>query len=203
MSNKLRNFLKIDTKGKNEIIRFCIAGTIVTATDFSIYYVLFHFLPFSVSKGISFTCAGIVGYFLCKYWIFKHKEPSITEVIRYAFINSLALGINVFINHLMLRQWPGAVFVALIIATSITGLFTFVCFKWWVFRSFLKEEDYFRWWKWLPWRYLVRNCRSAQGFLDPIKFIISITEFCTTFRGSSSNGIITFRCCLTCAWFDQ
>ena len=116
------------------MIRFCIAGSIVTATDFSIYYILFHFFPFSVSKGISFTCAGIVGYLLYKYWIFKNNQPSFREVFRYAFINSLALGVNVSVNHLVLSHWPGAILMAFIIATAVTGLFTFVCFKWWVFR---------------------------------------------------------------------
>ena len=125
------------------------------------------------------------------------------EVIRYTLINFLALGINVYINHHILSLWPGAVFVALVIATSLTGLFTFVCFKWWVFRMFLKEEDYFKWWKWLPWRFLVRNAARRQGFLDPIKLIISITEFCSTFRSGSSNGIVAFRRCLACAWVDQ
>ena len=75
-----------------------MAGAVVTATDFCIYYVLFHFFSFNVSKGISFLCAGIVGYLLYKYWIFKNKQASLFEVLRYAFINSLALGVNVAIN---------------------------------------------------------------------------------------------------------
>jgi putative flippase GtrA len=119
---------------RKEITRFLIAGTIVNATDFSIYYILFHFLPYSISKGISFTCAGIVGYLLMKYWIFKHKQASYTEIGRYALINSLALGINVLTNQTILKLWPGSVFLALIIATILTGLFAYVCFKWWVFR---------------------------------------------------------------------
>jgi lysophospholipase L1-like esterase len=36
--------------------------------------------------------------------------------------------------------WPGAVWVALFIATTITSLFTFVFFKWWVFRFNLKAD---------------------------------------------------------------
>jgi len=89
-------------KGRYEFVKFCAAGMIITATDFIIYYCLLHFLPFSISKGVSFTCAGIVGFILCKYWIFKNNEPSFTQVLRYAFINTLALGINVFINHRVL-----------------------------------------------------------------------------------------------------
>ncbi|MCX5714487.1 MAG: GtrA family protein, partial [Candidatus Omnitrophica bacterium] len=99
---------------KKEVIRFLIGGAIVNATDFSIYYILFHFLPFSVSKGISFTCAGIVGYFLMKFWTFKHSKPSsYAEVRRYALINSLALGINVLTNQSMLKLLSGHIFLAL------------------------------------------------------------------------------------------
>jgi len=159
------------------MIRFCCAGCMTTATDFSIYYILFHFLPYNVAKGISFTCGGVVGYLLCKYWIFKNNEPSFNEAVRYAFINSLALGINVYINHYFLILWPRAIFASLIIATSLTGLFTFVCFKGWVFRTYLKEDGYFKWWQWLPWRFLVKTAARNQGFLDPIKLISQVQNF--------------------------
>ena len=170
--------MKIDKNTRKEIIRFLIAGTIVNATDFSIYYILFHFLPFSVSKGISFTCAGIVGYFLIKFFTFKHNKPlSYAEVGQYALINFLALGINVLTNQSILNAWPGAIWVALIIATILTGLFTYICFKWWVFRISLKEKVYFMWWRWFPWRFLVRDAARRQGFLDPIKLFSQLHNF--------------------------
>ncbi|MGA2775376.1 MAG: GtrA family protein [Candidatus Omnitrophota bacterium] len=162
---------------RKQIIRFLITGTTVNATDFSIYYILFHFFSYSISKGISFTCAGIVGYLLLKYWTFKHNQPSYTEVGRYALINFLALGVNVLTNQSILNLRPGSVFLALIIASALTGLFTFVCFKWWVFRSSLKERIYFVWWKWLPWRFLVRDAARRQGFLDPIKLLSQLQNF--------------------------
>jgi putative flippase GtrA len=121
-------------KTKKEIIRFIFAGTIVNVTDFSVYFILFHFLPFSLSKGISFTCGGIVGYLINKYWTFKINQPSYAEMGRYAIINFLALGINVLTNQLILSLWPGAVWPALIFATALTGLLTFICFKLWVFK---------------------------------------------------------------------
>jgi len=169
--------LKIDKTSK-EVIRFLIAGTIVNATDFSIYYILFHFIPFSVSKGISFACAGIVGYFLIKFWTFKHTKPlSFSEVGQYALINSLALGINVLTNQSILRVRPSAVFLALIIATIVTGLFTFVCFKWWVFRTSLKGKVYYVWWKRFPWEFLLKDVARRQGFLDPIKVFSQLQNF--------------------------
>ena len=164
---------------KKQIIRFLISGTIVNATDFSVYYILFHFLPFSVAKGISFTCAGFVGYFLIKFWTFKHNKPlSFAEVGRYAIINFSALSINVLVNQGILNLWPGAIWVALIIASALTGLFTFACFKWWVFRILLKEHVVnFMWCRWFPLRFVVRAVARRQGFLDPIKLISQMQNF--------------------------
>ena len=165
-------------KDKKEIVRFIMAGSIVNVTDFSIYYILFHFLSFSIAKGISFTCAGILGYFLIKFWTFKHNAPlSFAEVVRYAVINFSALAINVLVNQGILNLWPGSVWVALIIATALTGLFTFACFKWWVFRILLKEGFHYVWWKWLPLRFVVRTVARRQGFLDPIKLISKMQNF--------------------------
>ena len=121
---------------RKEITRFIIAGAFANATDFSIYYILFHFLPFSISKGISFTCAGVASYLFNKYWIFQLNQlSSYAEIGRYILISVLALGINVLTNQSILNLWPGSVLLALIIASMLTGLFTFVCFKWWVFRA--------------------------------------------------------------------
>ena len=170
--------MKIDAKSKNEFIMFCIAGCTITATDFGIYFVLFHFLPYSVAKAISFTSAGIVGYLLCKYWIFEKNEPSLMEVIKYAFINFLALGINVFINHRVLSNRPGAVLLALVVATSLTSVFTFVFFKWWVFKACHSIEKKNPWWfKWIPWKFLMRKAALSQGFLDPTKLLDQLQNF--------------------------
>ncbi|MCK9604159.1 MAG: GtrA family protein [Candidatus Omnitrophica bacterium] len=170
--------MKIDKNTRREIIRFIIAGTIVNATDFSIYYILFHFLSFNISKGISFACAGIVGYFLIKFFTFKNDKPlSYGEVGQYVLINSSALGINVFTNHTILRVWPGAIFLALIIATILTGLFTYACFKWWVFRTLRKKGFYFMQPRWFPLRFIVRAVARRQGFLDPIKIISQLQNF--------------------------
>jgi putative flippase GtrA len=132
--------LKIDMKVGKEITRFAIAGIIAGATDFGIYYFLIHFLSFSLAKGISFACAGIVSYLFNKYWIFQYnRSSSYPEMGRYMLINFLALGINVVTNQSILNLWPGAVFLALIIASVLTGFFTFVCFKWWVLEPCCKR----------------------------------------------------------------
>ncbi|MDD4940243.1 MAG: GtrA family protein, partial [Candidatus Omnitrophica bacterium] len=132
----------------------------------------------SLAKGISFACAGIVGFFLIKFWTFKHNKPlSFAEVGQYALINSLALGINVLTNQIILRASPGRVLLALISATILTGLFTFACFKWWVFRPLKKEGVYLASWKWFPLGFIVRAVSRKYKFLDPIKLISQLQNF--------------------------
>lgn len=120
---------------KRQAIRFLLGGPIVTTVDFSVYIFLFNFLSFSVSKGISFTCAGIAGYLLNKYWIFKNDRSSCVEIGRYILVNILALGVNVSTNQGIFNVWPGAVYPALAVATAVTSLLTFIGFKWWVFKA--------------------------------------------------------------------
>jgi len=154
-----------------------MAGPLVGAIDFGVYYLLIRFAPFSLAKGISFTCAGIAAYLLNKYWTFSRNETSYAEIGRYAFINFLALGINVVTNQSILNAWPGAVLLALLIATTVTSVFTFICFKWWVFRTILQESIYFMWWQWFPWRFLIKHAALKQGFLDPFKILSQLQKF--------------------------
>ncbi|MFH1061920.1 MAG: GtrA family protein [Candidatus Omnitrophota bacterium] len=118
-----------------EIIKFSISGMLAVAADFSIYYLLIGFLPSAIAKGISFTCGGIVAYLLNKYWTFKQKEKSAPEIFRFVLANSLALGLNIGSNEAVLYIDRQAVFLALSTATAITAIFTFIVFKFWVFKS--------------------------------------------------------------------
>ena len=126
--------MKIDRDDRNEPVRFLLAGSVINLTDYAVYLFLVRSLSFTVSKAISFTCAGITGYVINKYWIFKYGPPSYAEVGRYALINSVALGVNVATNQIILSLSPGAVVLAMVSASVLAGILTFVCFKWWVFK---------------------------------------------------------------------
>ncbi|MBP9854585.1 MAG: GtrA family protein [Candidatus Omnitrophica bacterium] len=117
-----------------EIARFLFSGFIATAVDFAIYYLGLNFFPTVVAKGISFVCGGIVLYFLNKYWTFKQEDKSYTEVVRFIIGEVLAFIVNIGINELMLRL-SASVFLALVVATAVTTVFTFILFKYWVFSS--------------------------------------------------------------------
>ncbi len=118
-----------------EMLRFFVAGALAGAVDLGVYFLLIPRVSFNLSKAISFTCAGVIAYLLNKFWIFKSKTSvSYQEIGRYILVNLLALGINVLINHGILKFWPQAVLLSWIIAAMVTGLVTFLGFKWLVFR---------------------------------------------------------------------
>lgn len=116
-----------------EIFKFSITGIFVVLVDAVVYYLLIHFLPFTIAKGISFTCGGIASYFLNKHWTFAHKENVKSDVFRFIIANLCALIVNVSTNNLILAINQKNVFIALLTATSITAIFTYVIFKFWVF----------------------------------------------------------------------
>jgi len=118
-----------------EIAKFLVSGALLVGVDVGIYSVLIHFLPFWLSKGISFTCGGILAFLVNKYWVFKQQRQSPAEIVRFILGNSSALVLNVTINQLILRAHEGAVWVAVAAATAFTAVYTFVVFKYWVFKA--------------------------------------------------------------------
>jgi len=41
----------------------------------------------------------------------------------------------------------------------------------------MKNRGFLKWWKWFPWRFLVKSAAKAHGFLDPIKFLSQLQNF--------------------------
>ena len=116
-----------------EIFKFLVSGAFLVGADVGLYSILIHFLPFAVSKAISFTFGGILAYLINKFWVFKQAKRSPAEVVRFILGNSTALVLNVTTNALMLRVIEGAVLPAVVVATGVTAVFTYVVFKFWVF----------------------------------------------------------------------
>src|SRR3989339_704269 len=101
-----------------EIFKFLITGMFVVGVDMGVYSLLIHYLPYTIAKGISKS-----------------------EVFRFIIANVCALVVNVGINYLILAGNKEKVFIALITATSITAVFTYVIFKFWVFKITMSTKD--------------------------------------------------------------
>ena len=111
-----------------------IVGTFIVAVDLGSYYLFLHFFHPSISKALSFTCGAAVGYFFHKYWTFEQKRWSYSEVVRYVVINFFGLVINLPLHKSFLNIFPEAFFGAWAFATVLTGILSFISFKWWAFK---------------------------------------------------------------------
>ncbi len=121
-------------KTKKEITRYLIVTPVVGTMDFGIYFLSKLFLPITVSKGISYVCAGITGYLFSKYWVFSKQKKSNPEMGRYWISDVTLLGYNVAANSTILHFWSHAVFLALAIASVTTAILSFLIKKFWIFK---------------------------------------------------------------------
>lgn len=92
------------------------------------------FLSISLSKGIAFVFAAVIGYLFNKYWTFVKHDRSFSEVSRYLIVQIFLLGFNVGTNKAILVGWPSALFPAMVVASVSTAVVSFVLKKAWVFK---------------------------------------------------------------------
>jgi putative flippase GtrA len=124
-----------------ELAKFSVAGWLAILTDFGVYNGLLLLLPHWAAKGISFTCGGAVAYLVNKYWTFRQKRRSYTEIVRFVVINGSGLGMNVGVNELVLRWSGGNTILAFAAAVALSGGYIYLGQKFWVFRKKKKRSE--------------------------------------------------------------
>jgi len=124
-------------KEKKEMTRYLIIMPLVGAADFGIYFLCVRFLSPFVSKAISYAIANGVAYLANKYWIFKRqrKQAAAPEVGRYVVLEVVLFVGNVSINQAILFVWPHTILPAIITASLLTVLLSFIFKKFWVFKT--------------------------------------------------------------------
>jgi len=120
---------------KRELTRFLITGCSATAVDLTIYYFLKNNISPSFSKAVSFICGTVVTFVLSKYWTFEVKERSVKEILRFAFLYSSTLALNVSMNKFVLFTFPDWYFFAFLCSTGTSTIVNFIGQKWWVFKT--------------------------------------------------------------------
>lgn len=82
-------------------VKYLLVGGACTILDFSLLYVLTHFLwvNYVLSSIVSFMSGTILNYFLCTIWIFKISKVQnrYHEFLYYALITAVGLGINTIV----------------------------------------------------------------------------------------------------------
>lgn len=120
-------------KNKKELIRFLIAGFSAVGVDLISYNILLNFLNHNIAKGFAFFFGTAIAYLVNKYWTFEKHEKSYREILKFAFLYSATLIINIITNHYVLIA-SEFVFLAFLIATGISAIINFLGQKFWVFK---------------------------------------------------------------------
>ena len=66
--------MKRETYG--EIFRFAVVGTISTALNYVIYWILQHWINVNVAYTIGYVLSFLVNYWLTAHWTFKEKASA-------------------------------------------------------------------------------------------------------------------------------
>lgn len=131
MENILTNFKK-----------FFIVGCIAFATDISLYFLFLEIgLISSFSKGLSFICGLLVGYFLNSFFTFNRAKINKIKFYKYILVYFVSLLANITVNEravIYLKDiiWDELIFLgAVICATVVSLLMNFFGLRNYVFKD--------------------------------------------------------------------
>ncbi len=112
---------------------------VATATDFSVYFILFHFISiyYVTASGIGAFCGAIVSFFLSRNWAFKSTDDLMRhQMIRYACASGFSLFLNIYGIYFIVETFDVEETAAKILTSILIGLFiNFPIFRYWVFRD--------------------------------------------------------------------
>lgn len=110
-----------------------------TATDFSVYFILFYFISiyYVTASGIGAFCGAIVSFFLSRNWAFKSTDDLMRyQMMRYGCASALSLFLNVYGIYFIVETFGIQETVSKATTSILIGLFiNFPIFRYWVFRD--------------------------------------------------------------------
>jgi len=124
---------------KREVLIFLIVGALTVLIDFIAYrsIVLLGLMGFDMAKAFSFLIGTVFAYFANRMWTFGHKSHDPGSVWRFGVLYAVTLGINVWVNALVLTGLYETVFairVAFFLATGVSATLNFLGMKMFVFK---------------------------------------------------------------------
>jgi putative flippase GtrA len=115
-----------------QIFKFGIVGFIAFLIDYSILYLLTSIvgINYLISSGISFTISLIFNYIASTKYVFNtgHKQE-IKDVIIFAFLSIIGLGINELIMFIGVDKFNINYLIVKIFATAIVMVYNFITRK--------------------------------------------------------------------------
>jgi len=88
-------------KISGEVIRFAIVGTIATAINWGVYWVLQHWVNVNIAYTAGFLLSILCNYLLSSYFTFR-KPPTIVNVVGFALAHTAAFFIRLALLNLFI-----------------------------------------------------------------------------------------------------
>jgi putative flippase GtrA len=132
----------LDEHTKKQLVRYFFAGIAATFSDLLTYRLLLDHLGPTMSKAISFIAGTVVAYLLQKFWTFKQKRHSWSEMRKFGSVYGISLVANVAVNRLVICVCQSIVSLSSVqfqlgwlCATGTSVILNFVGQKFWVFKQ--------------------------------------------------------------------
>jgi putative flippase GtrA len=131
---------------KRELVIFLAVGFITVVIDFALYRGLIYLSlsNLNVAKGLGFIGGTIFAYFANRLWTFKEQSVRPGSVRRFILVYILGLSANILVNYICITilgsliTLVGAknmIYIAFLLATSISAALNFLGMKFFVFTS--------------------------------------------------------------------
>ncbi len=133
---KFKQFLS--NEHVRQFFKFCVVGSIGTAVDFGLLYLLVEFghLFYLLAATISFIAAVVNNYILNKIWTFRdHSKQLFRQFGRFLIISLVGLGLNVLLLYLLVEFGHLWYILAKVLATGVVLIWNFFANKFWTFRK--------------------------------------------------------------------
>jgi putative flippase GtrA len=120
------------------LVKFLVVGAWNTAVGYAIFVGIALLyadrLHHQLILAISFAISVVHAYLLQRYFVFKSRNPMLTEFPRFVVVNLSALAINAVLLEVLVR-FSFTLLVAQLIATIATTLVQFVAHQAWSFKD--------------------------------------------------------------------
>lgn len=117
-----------------QTLRFGIVGVINTVIGYGVYFLM---LRIKVAYVLALLISNIVGvtnsYFWNKYFTFKSRKKSFTELVRFLSVYAVTFLVNLVILMLMVEKVKMNKEIAQVVALFIVTLISFFGHKFWSF----------------------------------------------------------------------
>jgi putative flippase GtrA len=119
-----------------EFIKFALVGLLNTGVDVAIFSLLVWLdVSYLSAQVVSYCCGAANSYLLNKLWTFKSCGLSYAEMVRFAAVNLISLGMAMALLALLQDQAGMGLARAKAVATLGALAANFIGNKLWVFRS--------------------------------------------------------------------